>query len=213
MSFVPYMKRKTMVVIATVLLVAIFLTYQPSKANEPTSDLSEYEVATFAGGCFWCMEAAFEAIEGVIDSISGYTARDFSNPTYEQVNTKTTGHFEAVQVYYDPSEVTYEDLLDVFWRNIDPTDDRGQFVDRGAQYATAIFYATPEEMILAEDSRLELEESGRFNNPIVTEVLGLDIFYKAEEYHQDYYKKNLVNYKIYESLSGREEFKEDNWGE
>ena len=213
MSFVPYMKRKTMMVIATVLVVAIFLAYRPSKANEPTSDLSEYEVATFAGGCFWCMEAAFEATDGVIESISGYTGGNVPNPTYEQVNTKTTGHLEAIQVYYDPSEVTYEELLDVFWRNIDPTDDRGQFVDRGAQYATAIFYATPEEMILAEESRLVLEESARFNDPIVTEVLELDIFYKAEEYHQDYYKKNLVNYKIYESLSGREEFKENNWGE
>ncbi len=157
--------------------------------------------------------AAFEATDGVIESISGYTGGQVVNPTYEQVNTKTTGHLEAVQVYYDPAEITYGELLDVFWRNIDPTDDGGQFVDRGIQYTTAIFYATADERTLAEESKQALWESSRFDAPIVTEVLELDVFYRAEEYHQDYYRKNVVNYKIYSNLSGREEFKEENWGE
>jgi len=159
------------------------------------------------------MESAFEATDGVIEAISGYTGGNVPNPTYEQVNTKTTGHLEAVQVYYDPSEITYEELLDVFWRNVDPTDDGGQFVDRGSQYVTAIFYSTTDEQTLADKSKHDLEASGRFQEPIVTAIRELDVFYEAEEYHQDYYKKNVVNYKIYESLSGRNEFKRDNWGE
>lgn len=207
------MNKRTVLAGAVLLAAVLVLAYRPPSTNTTPSDLSDYDVVTFAGGCFWCMEAAFEAIDGVAESISGYTGGHIPNPTYEQVNTKTTGHLEAIQVYYDPSEVTYEELLEVFWRNIDPTDDGGQFVDRGAQYATAIFYATPEEKTLAEESKQALEESGRFNDPIVTEILELDIFYKAEEYHQDYYRNNVFNYKIYESLSGREEFKEENWGE
>jgi peptide methionine sulfoxide reductase msrA/msrB len=207
------MKHKTLMVIAAILVAAVFLSYRPSNEDKTSSDLSDYKIATFAGGCFWCMEAAFEATDGVIESISGYTGGQVVNPTYEQVNTKTTGHLEAVQVYYDPAKITYEELLDVFWRNIDPTDDGGQFVDRGAQYTTAIFYATADERTLAEESKQALWESSRFDAPIVTEVLELDVFYRAEEYHQDYYRKNVVNYKIYSNLSGREEFKEENWGE
>ncbi len=207
------MKHKTLMVIAAILVAAVFLSYRPSNEGEASSDLSASMVAAFAGGCFWCMEAAFEATDGVIESISGYTGGQVVNPTYEQVNTKTTGHLEAVQVYYDPAEITYGELLDVFWRNIDPTDDGGQFVDRGIQYTTAIFYATADERTLAEESKQALWESSRFDAPIVTEVLELDVFYRAEEYHQDYYRKNVVNYKIYSNISGREEFKEKNWGE
>ena len=207
------MSKRTVLAGAVLLAVALVLAYMPPSTNTTPSDLSDYEVATFAGGCFWCMEAAFEATDGVIESISGYTGGHVPNPTYEQVNTKTTGHLEAVQIYYNPSEVTYEELLDVFWRNIDPTDDGGQFVDRGEQYQTAIFYETQDKKALAEESKQALVVSGRFDKPIVTEILELDLFYKAENYHQDYYKKSVMNYKIYESLSGREEFKKENWGE
>ncbi len=207
------MNRKTVLVGEFLFLTMLLLTYRLPTTTEVPSNLSDYKVATFAGGCFWCMEAAFEATDGVIESISGYTGGQVVNPTYKQVNTKTTGHLEAVQVYYDPTRITYEELLDVFWRNIDPTDDGGQFVDRGAQYTTAIFYATADERTLAEESKQALWESSRFDAPIVTEVLELDVFYRAEEYHQDYYRKNVVNYKIYSNLSGREEFKEENWGE
>jgi len=207
------MNRKTLIfIIAAGMLVGVFGFQSPKATNSP-SDFSDYERATFAGGCFWCMESAFEATDGVIEAISGYTGGNVPNPTYEQVNTKTTGHLEAVQVYYDPSEITYEELLDVFWRNVDPTDDGGQFVDRGSQYVTAIFYSTTDEQTLADKSKHDLEASGRFQEPIVTAIRELDVFYEAEEYHQDYYKKNVVNYKIYESLSGRNEFKRDNWGE
>lgn len=207
------MKHKTLMVIAAILVAAFFLSYRPSNEDKTSSDLSDYKIATFAGGCFWCMEAVFESTDGVIESISGYTGGHVVNPTYEQVNTKSTGHFEAVQVYYDPAKITYEELLDVFWKNIDPTDVGGQFVDRGGQYTTAIFYVTDDERTLAEESKQALGESSRFDAPIVTEVLELDVFYRAEEYHQDYYRENVVNYKIYSNLSGREEFKEKNWGE
>jgi len=207
------MNRKTVVAGIAILVAVLIIAYRPSTITETPSNLSDSSVATFAGGCFWCMEAAFEATDGVIESISGYTGGHVPNPTYEQVNTKTTGHLEAVQVYYNPSKISYEELLDVFWRNIDPTDGGGQFADRGEQYQTAIFYSTPEEKALAEESKQALDRSSRFDKPIVTEVLELDVFYKAEEYHQNYYKKSVANYKVYSSLSGREEFKEENWGE
>ena len=207
------MNRKTLVVGAFLVLGLLLLVFRTPTTAEAPSDLSDYETAVFAGGCFWCMEAAFEATDGVIESVSGYTGGHVPNPTYEQVNTKTTGHLEAVQVYYDASEITYEELLDVFWRNINPTDDGGQFVDRGAQYTTAIFFATQKEKTTAEESKDALEKSNRFNDPIVTAILEFDVFYQAEDYHQDYYKKKAVNYKIYERLSGRNEFKEENWGE
>jgi len=202
-----------MIVTAAIIIVAVYFASRPSKTENSLSDLSDYELATFAGGCFWCMESAFESTEGVIEAISGYTGGHIPNPSYEQVNTKTTGHLEAVQVYYVPSEITYEELLEVFWRNVNPTDDGGQFVDRGAQYTTAIFYSTTEEQTVAEASKQALESSMRFSEPIVTTIRELDVFYEAEEYHQDYYKKNVVRYKMYESLSGRNEFKRDNWGE
>ena len=207
------MNRKTVAAGVTILLAVLIIAYRPSTTTETPSNLSDTKTATFAGGCFWCMEAAFEATDGVIESISGYTGGHVPNPTYEQVNTKTTGHLEAVQVYYDPSKISYEELIEVFWRNIDPTDGGGQFMDRGEQYQTAIFYLTPEEKALAEESKQALDRSSQFDKPILTEVLELDVFYKAEEYHQDYYKKSVANYKVYSSLSGREEFKEENWGE
>lgn len=167
------------------------------------------QMATFAGGCFWCMESPFEKLEGVKDVIAGYTGGTGANPTYEDYGKK--GHIEAIQVTYDPSKVTYEQLLDVFWRQIDPTDAGGQFVDRGPYYRSAIFYYNDEQKRLAEKSKADLAASGRFDKPIVTEILPAGTFYKAEEYHQDYYLKNTIRYQMYRSGSGRDRFLDKIW--
>lgn len=171
------------------------------------------ETAVFAGGCFWCMVSPFEKLDGVTEVISGYTGGVKVNPTYEEVSSGKTGHAESVRVNYDPAKISYERLLEVFWRQIDPTDPGGQFVDRGTQYRSAIFYLTPEQKVLAEKSRAELQRSGRFSRPIVTEILPAGKFYKAEEYHQDYYKKNPVRYKFYRYNSGRDQFLKKFWGD
>ncbi len=170
-------------------------------------------VATFAGGCFWCTEADFEKVPGVVKVVSGYTGGSKENPSYEEVSSGTTGHVEAVQVYYDPSKVTYEQLLNVFWKHIDPTDPGGQFVDRGAQYRSVIFFHDEEQKGLAETSKQELAGSGRFQKPVVTEIVRLGKFYEAEEYHQDYYKKHALKYKFYRYGSGRDQFLAKVWGE
>ncbi len=167
--------------------------------------------ATFAGGCFWCMESVFEEVPGVIEAVSGYTGGHKENPTYEEVCSGTTGHLEAVQITYDPEKVTYQELLNIFWQNIDPTDPGGQFVDRGPQYRTAIFYHNEEQRILAEQSKRALEASGRFQKPIATEIRPATTFYRAEEYHQDYYRKCPLRYELYRSHSGRDQFKEEYW--
>jgi peptide methionine sulfoxide reductase msrA/msrB len=171
------------------------------------------EKATFAGGCFWCMEDAFQRIEGVIEAVSGYTGGLKENPTYEEVSSGTTGHYEAVQITFDPSKISYEDLLNLFWRQIDPTDEQGQFADRGSQYRTAIFYHSQEQKLLAEKSRQELEKSGKFQKPIVTKIIPFTKFYPAEEYHQDYSSKKALQYKLYKKGSGREDFIRDKWKE
>jgi peptide methionine sulfoxide reductase msrA/msrB len=168
-------------------------------------------VATFAGGCFWCMEADFENTSSVVKVISGYTGGQKENPTYEEVSSGTTGHFEAVQVYYDPSKITYEELLDVFWKHIDPTDFGGQFVDRGPQYRSAIFYHDEEQKRLAERSKEALSKSGGFKKPVVTEIIPFTKFYKAEEYHQGYYKEHSFKYKFYRQRSGRDQFLKKTW--
>lgn len=168
-------------------------------------------VAIFAGGCFWCMEPPFENTDGVIDVISGYTGGNIENPTYEQVTSGRTGHYEAVQVTYDPQQVSYEELLDVFWRQIDPTDNGGQFADRGTQYYTAIFYLDEDQRMEAEASRKRLDETGIFDKPVVTAVLPAEPFYRAEEYHQDYSSKNVLHYTRYKVGSGREGFLERTW--
>ncbi len=159
------------------------------------------------------MEPPFEKHDGVYEVISGYTGGDTENPSYNEVSSGGTGHIEAVIVQYDPSKIAYEDLLQIFWRQIDPTDADGQFVDRGEQYSTAIFYHDEEQKELAEASKREIEESGRFAEPIVTPILPAETFYEAEEYHQDYYEKESVSYKFYRSRSGRDEFIENAWGE
>jgi len=165
--------------------------------------------ATFAGGCFWCMEKPFEKLNGVIEVVSGYTAGSGQNPTYEDYAEK--GHVEAVQITYDPTKITYYDLLHVFWRQIDPTDAGGQFNDQGKQFRSAIFYHNDEQKSLAEKSKEELEKSGRFDKPIVTEIIKASVFYKAEAYHQCYYRKNPIPYEFYRVNSGREEYLKKRW--
>lgn len=172
---------------------------------------SKYENATFAGGCFWCMEKPYESYKGIIDVTSGYTGGHKPNPTYKDVTSGTTGHLEAVRILYDPAVISYEKLLDIFWRQIDPTDDQGQFVDRGKQYRSAIFYHDERQKQLAEISKKMLDSSGRFEKPVVTAILPAKSFYKAEEYHQDYYKKNPIRYKFYRFNSGRDKFLEKVW--
>jgi peptide-methionine (S)-S-oxide reductase len=153
--------------------------------------------ATFAGGCFWCMEGPFDKLPGVVSTTSGYIGGRVTDPTYEQVSSGSTGHTEAVEIVYDPAKVTYAQLLDVFWKNVDPTDGGGQFCDRGSQYRTGIFAHGEEQQRLAEQSRKDLEASGKLKKKIVTEVLPAADFYAAEDYHQDYYLRNPVRYKFY----------------
>lgn len=171
---------------------------------------TKYERATFAGGCFWCIQPPFEKLNGVIKVVSGYTGGKGINPTYEDYAQK--GHIEAVEITYDPSKITYAELLDVFWRQIDPTDPGGQFCDRGPQYRSAIFYHNEEQRNLAEKSKLELEKSARFKKAIVTEMIKASTFYAAEEYHQDYHKKNPVRYKFYRFNCGRDQYLKKIWG-
>lgn len=167
--------------------------------------------ATFAGGCFWCMVKPFDQWDGVHAVVSGYTGGHVENPTYEEVKTGTTGHYEAVEITFDPSIISYNEILEVFWRQIDPTDAGGQFQDRGDQYRAAIFYHDEEQQKSAESSKQALAESGRFSKPIVTEILEAVTFYPAEEYHQDFYKKSEKEYKEDRAKSGRDEFISENW--
>tara|TARA_Y100001963_G_scaffold18616_1_gene23456 strand:+ start:603 stop:1199 length:597 start_codon:yes stop_codon:yes gene_type:complete len=171
------------------------------------------EKAYFAGGCFWCMEPPFEALDGVIEATSGYMGGDVENPTYEQVTTGQTGHAEVVEIVFDPEIVSYEELLEVFWRNIDPTALNYQFADVGSQYRTEIFTVGEEQNRLAQESKVKLEESGKFDKPIVTAISPAPVFYIAEEYHQDYYKKQSVRYQLYARASGRKGFLEETWGD
>ncbi len=169
--------------------------------------------ATFAGGCFWCMEHPFEKLDGVLEVVSGYTGGDKQNPTYKEVSSGETDHLEAVQILYNPSKVTYNQLLDAFWRQIDPTDPGGQFVDRGEQYTSAIFYHDEVQRAAAEASRQTLTRSGRYDKPIVTRIRKATRFYKAEDYHQDYYKKNPIRYKYYKYGSGRDPYLKKMWAD
>jgi len=173
--------------------------------------MKKTELATFAGGCFWCMVAPFAELPGVIKVVSGYTGGHKENPTYEEVASKTTGHHEAVQITFDPDKISYEELLDVFWRQIDPTDPGGQFADRGEPYHTAIFYHSEEQKQKAEASKRALAASGRYDKPIVTKILPAQTFYPAEEYHQDFYKKNPIHYEQYRRGSGRDDFIKKHW--
>ncbi len=188
------------------------LALLPLIAVQAAGGAPRLEKATFAGGCFWCMTPPFEKLDGVKEVISGYTGGRTVNPTYEEVTSETTGHRESVEILYDPAKITYKKLLDVFWHQINPTDAGGQFVDRGPSYTSAIFYHNEEQKRLAEESKKELAASGRFDKAIVTEILPAGPFYKAEEYHQDYWKKNPIRYKFYRFNSGRDQYLAKVWG-
>lgn len=166
--------------------------------------------AIFAGGCFWCMEPPFDALPGVMATTSGYTGGRKANPTYREVSAGGTGHIESVQITYDPGEISYKKLLEIFWRNVDPLDDGGQFCDRGDSYTTAIFYQNDEQQKLAEQSKAAIEQ--KFSKPVVTTIRPATAFYAAEEYHQDYYKKNPLRYKYYRYSCGRDRRLEELWG-
>jgi peptide-methionine (S)-S-oxide reductase len=178
----------------------------------PATSQEGLEVATFAGGCFWCVEEAFDEVEGVVSTTSGYTGGHKKNPTYHEVSAGGTGHAEAVQVVYDPKKVSYSDLLKVFWHNIDPTTPNRQFCDVGSQYRSAIFYHNQTQKRLAEASKRELEKSKPFKEPIVTEITKASEFYPAEEYHQDYHHKNPIRYKFYRYGCGRDQRLSEIWG-
>ena len=200
------------VVAAAIFIAAYTVNSMENKMEKQEITNRETREAVFAGGCFWCTESDFEKVDGVIEAISGYTGGHAVNPTYEQVTGGGTGHFEAVKVLYDPARISYPELLEIFWRHVNPTDTGGQFVDRGPQYRSAIFYADNEQRRLAEESKKELAATGVFDASIGTEILPLGAFYPAEEYHQDYYKKNPLRYKWYRSNSGRDRFLKKKWG-
>lgn len=194
------------------LLVALAITLSAVVASQ-ASAAEERATAVFAGGCFWCVEEAFDGIDGVVDHTAGFAGGHVEDPSYDQVVAGGTGHVEAVRVEYDPSAVSYEELLHVFWRNVDPLDGGGQFCDRGSTYRTAIFVQGEEQRRTAERSREQLEESGRFDKPIATEIIADDTFYAAEEYHQDYFKKRPLRYKFYVSSCGRYGRLDELWGD
>ena len=179
----------------------------PTKATSTNED-----IAVLAGGCFRCMEHPFEDLPGVTQAISGYTGGKKKNPTYKQVASGQTSHLEAVQIHFDPEKISYADILEVYWRNVNPTDNGGQFVDRGDQYRTGIFYTSEEQKKIAEKSKNKLIKSGRFQKKIVTPIIEAKPFYKAEEYHQDFFKKSYIRYKIYRAGSGRDEYINKLWG-
>lgn len=196
----------------------VYLWHQNRKSNhsERSTKIENYSthaVATFAGGCFWCSESDFEKTDGVIEVVSGYTGGGVENPSYKEVSSGATGHREGIQVFYDPEKVSYKQLLDVFWRHADPTDPGGQFGDRGEQYTTAIFYHNDEQKEIAEQSKKTIDESDVFDKPVVTSILPFNGFYVAEDYHQDYYKKNSGAYTYYRGRSGRDDYIQNTWGD
>ncbi len=206
---------KTVVSFHSIVLFSLVLSMSIA-AQQPAFDFSTLEddqaVAVFAGGCFWCMEHPYDSVDGVVATISGYTGGIVANPTYRQVTRGNTGHYEAVLIVYEPGVVSYEELLDVFWVNIDPLDAGGQFCDRGSSYRTAVFYADAQQQRSAESSRDALDESGRLRAPVVTEILSARPFYVAEEFHQDYYLKNPVRYRTYRTGCGRDARLRQLWG-
>jgi peptide-methionine (S)-S-oxide reductase len=205
------MERKT----STLTAVALAVTYTVAGAatrEVPLPRDKHLQVATFSGGCFWCMEAPFDKLEGVLSTTSGYTGGHTVGPTYEEVSAGDTGHAESVRIVFDPARITYRKLLDVFWHNIDPLAKDRQFCDVGEQYRSAIHYHDEEQKRLAEASRDELQRSGRFKQPLATQIVPAGPFYAAEEYHQDYYRKNPIRYKFYRFNCGRDQRLEEIWG-
>ncbi len=184
---------------------------QPTVSSPSGENPMKLEKATFAAGCFWCTQATFDKLKGVKSTRAGYTGGQKKNPTYQEVCSGTTGHAEAVEVTYDPQEVSYEQLLHAFWRSINPTQKNQQFYDEGPQYRTVIFYHNEDQKRLAEESRDALSRSGKFSEPIVTEIAPVTDFYPAEEYHQEYYKKNPTHYNFYNAASGRAQYEKKIW--
>jgi methionine-S-sulfoxide reductase len=208
------MKRRPGLIFAAFALLMIFAFTGEVNANEVEVDPmnTNLKKATFAGGCFWCMEPPFDKLEGVVSTTSGYTGGLEENPTYKEVSSGKTGHTEAVEILYDPGKVSYRKLLEVLWMQINPTTPDRQFVDVGSQYRAAIFYHNDEQRRMAEESKKEIAESGRFDGPIVTEIVQAGPFWPAEDYHQDYYTKNPLRYKFYRYGSGRDQYLEKVWG-
>ncbi len=196
----------------TVLVLGLFVSVAAVAAGGSHQETTQGAKATFAGGCFWCMEEAFEKVDGVTSAVSGYAGGTKANPTYKEVSAGRTGHTEAVEVVYDPGTVTYAELLEVFWRNIDPTDGSGQFCDKGSQYRSAIFYHDEEQKGRIEESLHSLENTKPFDEPIVTEIVPASMFYPAEDYHQNYYQKNPIRYRYYKYGCGRAQRLKTLWG-
>lgn len=192
-------------------LAAVVLLLSAAPAEKKNVKTGKYEIATLAGGCFWCVEHAFDEVDGVIETVSGYTGGTAPNPTYKQVSGGGTGHYEAVQVTFDPIRMTYTQLLDVFWRNVDPVDPTGQFCDKGLQYRSAIFFHDAAQKKAANESKATLEKSGVLPGPIVTEIVPFTSFYPAEEYHQDYHHKNPLRYNFYRTGCGRDRRLKELW--
>jgi peptide methionine sulfoxide reductase msrA/msrB len=196
--------------IVTPFMLGVASSENATSAESRTHNL---RIATFAGGCFWCVEADFDKLEGVVKTTSGYSGGQLGNPSYKQVSAGGTGHLESVEVHYDPARISYERLLAAFWRMVDPTDAGGQFVDRGEQYTTAIFYHDDKQRQAAEASKAALSASGRYDKAVVTPIRAAETFYAAEEYHQDYHSKNPLRYHFYRYRSGRDQYLETIWGE
>jgi peptide-methionine (S)-S-oxide reductase len=199
--------RLSCLIVSFVALAVLAIASPPS-----TASAAELAKAYFAGGCFWCMEEALEKVDGVTAVVSGYMGGTVASPNYEEVSAGQTGHAESVEVSYDPGKVAYQHLLDVFWHNVDPLTPNAQFCDHGNQYRAAIFYRTEEEKRLAESSKQVIEQSKRFREPIVTLIEKASTFFSAEEYHQDFYKKNPIRYKYYKFSCGRAQRLETLWG-
>lgn len=189
------------------------LAFSEGNTQQMETKGEQLEKATFAGGCFWCMQPPYSELKGVVSTTVGYTGGTKPHPTYEEVSTGTTGHAESVEITYDPSQISYSELLDIFWKSIDPTTRNQQFADIGTQYRTAIFYHDGEQKRLAIASKEKFERSGKFGKPIVTEIVPTSTFYPAEAYHQDYYKKCPLPYQLYKAGSGREGYLKKTWGE
>ena len=204
------MRRSAALSILT-MIVLLIGAWSVQPASRAAADAAPGK-AYFAGGCFWCMEEVFEKVEGVLSATSGYMGGTVVNPSYEEVSAGRTGHAESVEVVYDPTKVSYQKLLDAFWRNVDPITPNAQFCDHGNQYRSAIFFRTDEEKRASEASKQTIEQSGRFKEAIVTQIVMATQFYPAEEYHQDFYKKNPVRYKFYKYNCGRAQRLEELWG-
>ena len=206
------MRFIVIILLSLITITQTYMVYADIESNGSNMDNNKIKKTVFAGGCFWCMQNPYDELKGVVSTAVGYTGGNKDNPTYEEVCAGNTGHAEAIEVLYDSSQISYAELLNVFWRNIDPTTLNRQFANVGTQYRTAIFYHSEEQKQSAESSKQEMERSGIYDDPIATEITPASTFYRAEEYHQKYYEKCPLKYKMYKTGSGREQYLEDMWG-